>query len=206
MLSQNLGTIRYNAHESVPATATWPSGLSAAPSELGLPENATVFELDQAAVLDFKQAVLDQHDVVPTCNRVPVHTDLLEGSRLVGEYFSGPWQESDVETSDEQQHAAWDLVRQAFLYGPAGVGPAAWLAGHGWTSCQVTTITELGSRRRRQAPSEFARASAPRVWLFDGTLVRAPRRAVPARPAIKALFTTASRLSTWWIHTDAPRP
>ena len=128
------------------------------------------------------------------------------GSRLVGEYFSGPWQESDVETSDEQQHAAWDLVRQAFLYGPAGVGPAAWLAGHGWTSCQVTTITELGSRRRRQAPSEFARASAPRVWLFDGTLVRAPRRAVPARPAIKALFTTASRLSTWWIHTDAPRP
>jgi hypothetical protein len=51
---------------------------------------------------------------------------------------------------------------------PAGVDPAAWLSGHGWTPGQVTTVTELGSRRGRPAPPEFARASAPRVWLFDG--------------------------------------
>jgi hypothetical protein len=82
---------------------------------------------------------------------------------------------SDVETSDEQERAAWDLVRQAFLYGPAGVGPADWLAGHGWTPGQVTTITELGSRHRRHVPPEFARASAARVWLFDGTLGRTPQ-------------------------------
>jgi len=30
-------------------------------------------------------------------------------------------------------------------------------------------LTELANRHRRHAPPEFARASAPRVWLFDGT-------------------------------------
>jgi O-methyltransferase involved in polyketide biosynthesis len=175
------------------------AGLDSRAFRLGLPGNATVFELDQAAVLDFKQAVLDQHDVVPACDRVPVRVDLLAGwapallaagfdeqllatitalsapgSRFAGEYFSDPWRESDVVTSDEQERAAWNLVRQAFLYGPAGVGPADWLAGHGWTPGQVTTITELGSRHRGHVPPEFARASAPRVWLFDGTLGRTP--------------------------------
>ena len=205
------------------------AGLDSRAFRLGLPENATVYEIDQAAVLGFKQAVLDRHDVVPTCQRVPVHVDLLDswapallaagfdvtrpaiwiaegllmylsssdaeqllatitalsapGSRFVGEYFSGPWQESDVETSDEQERAAWDLVRQAFLYGPAGVGPAAWLVDHGWTPGQVTTITELGSGRSGHAPVEFARASAPRVWLFDGTL--RPDHAGPRATAIR---------------------
>jgi methyltransferase (TIGR00027 family) len=198
------------------------AGLDSRAFRLGLPENVTVFELDQAAVLDFKQSVLDQHEVVPTGSRVPVRVDLLDswppallaagfdgsqraiwiaegllmylsssdaeqllatvtalsapGSRFVGEYFSGPWRERDVEASDEQERAAWDLVRQAFRYGPAGVGPAAWLAGHGWTPGQVTTITELGSRHGRPAPPEFARASAPRVWLFDGTFGRGSAR------------------------------
>jgi methyltransferase (TIGR00027 family) len=196
------------------------AGLDSRAFRLGLPADVTVFELDQAAVLDFKQSVLDQHEVVPTCSRVPVPVHLLDswspsllaagfdgsrptiwiaegflmylsssdaeqllatvtalsapGSHFVGEYFSGPWRESDVETSNEQERAAWDLVRQAFLYGPAATdsaatGPAAWLAGHGWTPGEVTTITELGSRHGRPAPPEFARASAPRVWLFDGT-------------------------------------
>jgi methyltransferase (TIGR00027 family) len=203
------------------------AGLDSRAFRLGLPENATVFELDQAAVLDFKQAVLDQHDVVPTCTRVPVPMDLLDGwppsllaagfdgtlptlwiaegllmylsssdaeqllaritalsapgSRFAGEYFSGPWRESDVETSNEQERAAWDLVRQAFLYGPAATdpaatGPAAWLAGHGWAPGQVTTITELGGRHGRRAPHEFAQDSAPRVWLFDGTFGPATAR------------------------------
>jgi methyltransferase (TIGR00027 family) len=191
------------------------AGLDSRAFRLGLPKDVTVFELAQAAVLDFKQAVLDQHEVIPTCNRVPVPVDLLNawppsllaagfdgtrptiwiaegllmylsssdakqllatitalsvpGSRFVGEYYSGPWRESDVETSNEQERAAWDLVRQAFLYGPAATGPAAWLAGRGWTPGQVTTITELGRRHGRHVPHEFARASAPRVWLFDGT-------------------------------------
>jgi methyltransferase (TIGR00027 family) len=200
------------------------AGLDSRAFRLGLPGNVTVFELDQAAVLDFKQSVLDQHEVVPAGSRVPVRVDLLgdwqpvllaagfdasqpaiwitegllmyllsseaeqflatvtvlsaPGSSFVGEYFSGPWRERDVEASDEQERAAWDLVRQAFRYGPAGVGPAAWLAGHGWTPGQVTTITELGSRHGRPAPPEFARASAPRVWLFDGTFG-------PATPDLK---------------------
>ena len=163
------------------------AGLDSRAFRLGLPADATVFELDQAAVLDFKQAVFDQHEVVPTCGRVPVPVDLLDGwppsllaagfdktrpaiwiaegllmylsspdaeqllatvtalsapgSRLAGEYFSGPWRESDVETSNEQERAAWDLVRQAFLDGPAATDPAAWLAGQRWTPGQVTTIT-----------------------------------------------------------------
>jgi methyltransferase (TIGR00027 family) len=55
------------------------AGLDSRAFRLGLPEDATVFELDQAAVLDFKQAVLDQHGVVPTCDRVPVPVDLRVG-------------------------------------------------------------------------------------------------------------------------------
>jgi hypothetical protein len=42
------------------------------------------------------------------------------------------------------------LDRAERAYGPAGVGPPTWLAGHGWTPGQVTTITELGSRHRRR--------------------------------------------------------
>jgi len=191
------------------------AGLDSRAFRLGLSENATVFELDQDAVLDFKQRVLDQHDVVPSCRRVPVQVDFRDdwsqaltaagfdgtqptiwiaegflmylsrddadrlittitalsapGSHFVGDYFSGRWRESDVETSDEQEHAAWNLVRNAFLYGPADVGPAAWLARHDWVAGQVTTITELGSRHGRHVPPEYARPSGPLVWLFDGT-------------------------------------
>ena len=108
------------------------------------------------------------------------------GSRFAGEYFSRPWQASDAETSDEQERAAWDLIRHAFRYGPVGTDPATWLAGHGWMPGEVTTITELGGRHGRRAPRDFARASAPRVWLFEGTLARrrAESRADPRTKAV----------------------
>jgi methyltransferase (TIGR00027 family) len=192
------------------------AGLDSRAFRLGLPAETTVFELDQAPVLDFKQGVLDQHGVRPDGNRVPVRVDLHDdwpralsaagfdraeptlwiaegllmylsradadrllaavttlsapGSRFAGEYFSGPWPESAVETADEQEHAAWNLVRQAFLYGPAGVAPADWLRRHGWAPGRVTTITEVGASHGRPAPVEFTRDDAPRVWLFDAAL------------------------------------
>lgn len=200
------------------------AGLDSRAFRLDPPENVTVFELDQAAVLDFKQAVLDTRGAVPACKRVPVPVDFrgdwaralsaagfdqtrpaiwvaegflmylslheaegllatvtalsAPGSRFIGEYFNGPWRESDVETSGEQERQAWNLVRQAFRYGPAGICPAAWLIGHGWTPGQTTTITELGDRHGRPVPPEFARPGTPRVLLFDGTL----DAAAPAGP------------------------
>ena len=190
------------------------AGLDSRAFRLDPPENVTVFELDQPAVLDFKQAVLDRHRAVPACRRVPVPVDLqgdwahalsaagfdetrpaiwvaegllmylsldeadgllatvtalsAPGSRFAGEYFSGPWRESDVETSDEGERQAWNLVRGAFRYGTAGISPAEWLTGHGWTPGQTTTIAELGDLHGRPVPAEFARASSPRVLLFDG--------------------------------------
>lgn len=191
------------------------AGLDSRAFRLGLPEKVTVFELDQAPVLDFKQAVLDSHEAVPACRRVPVRVDLRDdwapalsaagfdetrpavwvaegllmylssaendrllaavtalsapGSRFAAEYFSGPWQESDVPMSSEGERAAWNLVRQAFRYGLAGTSPAAWLARHGWSPGPTTTVTELARRLGRPVHYAFALDSSPRVWLFDGT-------------------------------------
>jgi len=192
------------------------AGLDSRAFRLGLGEDVTVFELDQAPVLDFKQAVLGEHGAVPTCARVPVRVDLRDdwprtlsaagfdasrpaawvaegllmyltrgdadrllaavtaqsapGSRLAAEYFSKEWQESDAVTADEQEKAAWALMRQAFRYGPVADTPADWLAGHGWTPGQTATIVELGTAQGRESvPPEFARPGAPQVLLFDGT-------------------------------------
>ncbi|SFI74261.1 methyltransferase, TIGR00027 family [Amycolatopsis sacchari] len=45
---------------------------------LGLPGDTTVFELDGASVLDFKNGVLIRHGAEPTCRRVPVPVELRE--------------------------------------------------------------------------------------------------------------------------------
>ncbi|OBI98073.1 hypothetical protein A5661_16180 [Mycobacterium asiaticum] len=45
---------------------------------LGLPGEATVFEMDQASVLGFKERILLQHNLVPSCPRVTLATDLRE--------------------------------------------------------------------------------------------------------------------------------
>ncbi|OBJ83844.1 SAM-dependent methyltransferase [Mycobacterium asiaticum DSM 44297] len=45
---------------------------------LGLPGEATVFEMDQASVLGFKERILLQHNLVPSCPRVTLAADLRE--------------------------------------------------------------------------------------------------------------------------------
>jgi methyltransferase (TIGR00027 family) len=52
------------------------AGLDSRAFRLGLAENVTVFELDQPAVLNFKEAVLSRHGASPTCQRIPLATDL----------------------------------------------------------------------------------------------------------------------------------
>lgn len=52
------------------------AGLDSRAFRLGLPGNVTVFELDQAAVLDFKNAVLGRHGASPDCHRIPLAVDL----------------------------------------------------------------------------------------------------------------------------------
>ena len=52
------------------------AGLDSRAFRLGLPAGVTVFEVDQAPVLEFKDAVLAKHGTVPTCRRVPVAADL----------------------------------------------------------------------------------------------------------------------------------
>jgi methyltransferase (TIGR00027 family) len=92
------------------------------------------------------------------------------GSRIVTEYFDRAWQDSDVvnDTLDDQDRAAWDLVRGSFLYGPVDEHPAAWLSGHGWAPGEITTVAELGRQSGRTVPPEFGRPGAPQVWLLEG--------------------------------------
>ncbi|MEE6179853.1 SAM-dependent methyltransferase [Mycobacterium sp. 050134] len=45
---------------------------------MGLPEDTTVFEIDQAPVLDFKQRVLLRHKLIAACSRVALCADLRE--------------------------------------------------------------------------------------------------------------------------------
>jgi len=192
------------------------AGLDSRAFRLGWTERVTVFELDQAAVLDFKQAILTRHGASPTCHRVPLAVDLrgdwpatlraagfdpalrtvwvaegllmylsrseadwllttmtalsAPGSRFASEYFNNAWHDADIasDTLDDQDWAAWNLVRGAFRYGPVTDTPAAWLTGHGWTPDQITTLVELARQDNRTVPPEFGRAKAPQAWLFDG--------------------------------------
>jgi methyltransferase (TIGR00027 family) len=52
------------------------AGLDSRAFRLGLPGSTTVFELDQAPVLHFKQAVLDRNGAAATCRRIPLAVDL----------------------------------------------------------------------------------------------------------------------------------
>jgi methyltransferase (TIGR00027 family) len=194
------------------------AGLDSRAFRLGLTEDATTFEVDQASVHEFKRAVLERHGAVPTCVRVPVVADIAKGpsqsllsagfdptvatvwvaegllmyfsrdaadalleeitamsapgSRIVGEYFSRHWENSDVEyeTLDIQDRAAWDLLMGAFRYGPVADRPDEWLSAHGWAPTEVTTVAEVGARTGRPVPDVFARPGAPQVWLFGGRL------------------------------------
>jgi methyltransferase (TIGR00027 family) len=92
------------------------------------------------------------------------------GSRFAGEYFSRHWTIEDVEyeTLDAQEKAAWDLLLREFRYGPVDERPADWLAAHGWTSLEETTLVSAGKQTGRPVPDEFGRPGAPQVWLFAG--------------------------------------
>lgn len=52
------------------------AGLDSRAYRLGLPDRITAFELDQAPMHEFKDAVLDRHDAVPTCVRISVVADI----------------------------------------------------------------------------------------------------------------------------------
>ncbi len=54
------------------------AGLDARALRLEWPEKATVYEVDQPAVLDFKDRVLDELGAVPACARTSVRADLRE--------------------------------------------------------------------------------------------------------------------------------
>ncbi|MDN3359687.1 SAM-dependent methyltransferase [Actinomadura sp. DC4] len=55
------------------------AGLDSRAFRLGMLEDITAFEVDQAPVHAFKQEVLDRHGAVPTCVRVPVVADITKG-------------------------------------------------------------------------------------------------------------------------------
>jgi methyltransferase (TIGR00027 family) len=194
------------------------AGLDSRAFRLGMAEGITAFEVDQAPVHEFKQAVLDRQGAVPTCTRVPVVADITNGpsqallsagfdpavptawvaegllmyfsreeadrlldeitilsapgSRIVGEYFSRRWENSDVqyETLETQDRAAWNLLMREFRYGPVADRPDEWLPAHGWAPQEVTTLAQIGKRTGRPVPGEFARPGATQVWLFAGDL------------------------------------
>jgi methyltransferase (TIGR00027 family) len=52
------------------------AGLDSRAFRLGMAKDITTFEVDQAPIHEFKQAVLDRHRAVPTCIRVPVIADI----------------------------------------------------------------------------------------------------------------------------------
>ena len=93
------------------------------------------------------------------------------GSRFAGEYFGRRWEKAHVEyeTLPDGDRMAWDLLIRACRYGPIDHLPTDWLAKHGWTARDVTTVAEVGTRSGRPVPPEFARADAPPIWLFAGT-------------------------------------
>ncbi|MFI5718738.1 SAM-dependent methyltransferase [Nocardia sp. NPDC051750] len=73
------------------------AGLDTRAFRLGLAAETTVYELDSAEVLTFKQGVLDRRGAQPTGRRVPVPTDLR-----------GPWDGALAEAGfDPEIPAAW---------------------------------------------------------------------------------------------------
>lgn len=64
------------ATRTIPQVVIVAAGLDTRAFRLGLSAEVTVYELDSAEVLDFKQRVLDERGAQPTSRRVTVATDL----------------------------------------------------------------------------------------------------------------------------------
>lgn len=108
------------------------------------------------------------------------------GSRFAAEYFSRLPLENDMvnHTSDAEDRAAWDYIRQSFQEGPAAASPGAWLSGHGFTPGVTTDVVEQGHLRDRAVAQELERPGAPTIWLFEGTATGTsqPEPAAHSRP------------------------
>jgi methyltransferase (TIGR00027 family) len=146
--------------------ADWPAVLPAAGFDAALPT---------AWVAEGLLMYLSRADADRLLDRITALS--APGSRIITEYFSKVWQDSDVvnETFDSQDRAAWDLVRGSFLYGPVADHPAAWLSGHGWAPGVITTVAELGRQSGRTVPPEFGRPGSTQVWLLEGTYAASPQ-------------------------------
>jgi methyltransferase (TIGR00027 family) len=96
-------------------------------------------------------------------------------SRIVSEYFIRRWTNNDVGYAalSDQDKTAWDLLMEAFRYGPDDTSPTDWLAAQGWTTNHLTTVVEEGRAAHRVIPADFSRHGANNIWLFAGN--RPPR-------------------------------
>jgi methyltransferase (TIGR00027 family) len=80
------------------------AGLDTRAFRLPWPEGTTLFELDQPAVLQYKEQVLTSANARPACVR-----------RAIGQDLAGPWQEALIEAGfDSQRPSLWLL--EGFLF------------------------------------------------------------------------------------------
>jgi methyltransferase (TIGR00027 family) len=196
------------------------AGMDARAFRLPLGTDCTVYEIDTAAVLNFKANVVAKNGIEPAVRRVPVDTDLRDdwvgaltmagfdpsrptawlaegllmyltpsqadallsaisaasapGSTFGGEYLSRRTRVDDVLVLDDDEHAIVQMFVLPDQGGPV-TAPSAWLAAHGWRTCQTDLTAEL-ALAHRETPGLWdpCRPDPLLLYLFTANLITAP--------------------------------
>lgn len=153
---------RVTSQEAMRQVVLMAAGLDTRAFRLPWPEGARMFELDQAPVLQHKEAVLHAAGAQPGCRRATAEADL-----------TGPWQEALVGAGfDPREPAAW-LLEGLLFYLPGEVvtrllDEVASLAAPGsWLGFDIINSTMLTSPLTRGWIEMQAKSGAPWIGTLD---------------------------------------
>jgi methyltransferase (TIGR00027 family) len=138
------------------------AGLDTRAFRLNWPEQTRLFELDQPAVLQYKEQILYSAGAQPTCTRQTIEVNLTD-----------PWQETLIQTGfDPQQPSGWLL--EGFLFYLSNenlthlLDEVASLAAPGsWLGFDTINSTVLTSPWTRPWVEMQANAGAPWIGTMD---------------------------------------
>lgn len=153
---------RVTTQEGIRQVVLMAAGLDTRAFRLPWPEGARIYELDRAAVLDHKEAILRAAGAQPGCWRAVAEADL-----------TGPWKEAlEAAGIDLQAPAAW-LLEGLLFYLPDVVvtrllDEVASLAAPGsWLGFDIINSTTLTSPLTRGWIEMQARSGAPWIGTLD---------------------------------------
>lgn len=154
--------LRISHQEGIRRVVLIAAGLDTRAFRLNWPEGMCLFELDQAVVLDYKEATLRTIDAQPACERRIIRKDLTQ-----------PWKAALLECGfDPHERSVWLL--EGLLFYLANEGAAQILdtislltAPGSWLGCNVINSAMLISPYTKAWVDMQAQSGAPWIGFMD---------------------------------------